>query len=396
MMKLAVDGQRTGPPPVGLYIHVPFCTGRCGYCDFYSLEAPRGIPEGYEASVLDEARLHAEHEPISVDTVYLGGGTPSLLEPERLDLLLSGLRTIFNVLPDSEVTLEANPETVTSEALSNWMNSGITRLSIGVQSLDEAVLKVLDRRASPETALGAVEMALSAGFRHISADLMLGVPGQNLVSLRGDLDTLAIRPIDHVSVYGLDLHPGTRLYEAVLSGATKLPDEDETADMFETVHERLTTWGFDHYEISNFARSGARCRHNLKYWKGGETIGLGPSAWSRFRGRLAGNVRDLGVWADSVRRGELPNETVEILTESRRRQDRLIFGLRVSDGVDLETVRDVLSEGGRDPEQMIASLTAHGYAAVEDGHLFLTPLGFLTSNEVLTYLLPDHFRGLSP
>jgi len=373
---------------VGLYIHVPFCASICGYCDFFRLKTVRGVPEGYEDLLLREASLYAGDAP-PVDTVFFGGGTPSLLSPPRFARLMEGLRGLFHVRQDAEVTLEANPETVSREALEAWCASGVDRLSIGAQSFDRAVLRSLERRAGPETAKAAVELAAGAGFLHLSVDLMTGVPGQGRCSLEADLMTLAAMPLDHVSVYSLDLHPKTLLHAAVLKGEKSLPSDEEAADLSEFVHERLCAAGFDHYEVSNFARPGGRCRHNLRYWQGGETIGLGPSAWSRYRGRLTGNPRNLEGWRRAVSNGEAPFETVEILSERRRMQDMLIFGLRVSDGVVYDDVAAMLAEDGRDPLELVETLSSHGYARLEDGRLCLTTLGFLVSNEVINYLLPE-------
>lgn len=378
---------------VGIYIHVPFCASLCGYCDFCRAQSDAGVPEGFEDVVLAEARLYGADPRTAADTVFFGGGTPSLLEPVRLGRLLNGLRDVFDIATDSEVTLEANPETVTFENLSGWAEAGINRLSIGVQSTDPSVLRLLERRAGPEQSLQAVEMALARGFKRVSADLMTGVPGQGLSSSMADVVFLSTLPVDHLSVYALELHRGTRLFDAVARGELRLADDDEAAEAYVAIHNRLSGFGFEHYEISNYARPGGRCLHNLKYWRCRETVGLGPSAWSRYRGCLTGNVKDTGGWTAAVRRGEFPHETVEEISESHRRQDRLIFGLRLSDGVELEEVWEIFEEEGRDPGHRIEALVAHGYADVEEGRLHLTPLGFLTSNEVLTYLLPDHKRA---
>jgi oxygen-independent coproporphyrinogen-3 oxidase len=384
------------PSATGLYIHVPFCASICGYCDFFRLKSGE-VPPGFEELLLSEARLYAEGRPIEVDTIYFGGGTPSLLGPTRLSALLQGLKRIFAFRPKMEITLEANPETVTTRRLEGWRDAGVNRLSIGVQSLDPAVLASLERQASATQAREAVKSAAAAGFDHLSADLMSGVPGQDPQSLYRSLSSLCELHVDHLSIYSLDLHPRTRLWEAVVSGEKSLPDEDASADMYLAVHSFLDAAGFEHYEVSNFARPGGRSLHNLRYWMGGDTIGLGPSAWTRFRSRLCGSPRDLESWKDSVAKGGAPHTSVETLTPERQLEDRLIFGLRVSDGVPMEDVAAILEADGRQPEIVLAPLCKHGYAVQEDGRLKLTVLGFLSSNEILTYLLPDRWpRPLSP
>lgn len=376
------------PAAVGLYVHVPYCASLCGYCDFFRIESESGIPEGFEDLILKEARLYAQDTPLLVDTVFFGGGTPSLLQPERLAKLMGTLGTVFRWAPDPEVTLEANPETLTAERLAEWRAAGVTRLSVGVQSLSPAVLSSLERRATAEGSLRALELAAAAGYDHLSADCMTAVPGQRTDEVRSTLDALAALPLDHLSVYNLELHPRTRLWESVLRGERALPEEDEAADLYLWVHDHLLRAGFEHYEVSNFARPGGRCRHNLRYWQGGETIGLGPSAWSRFRGRLYGNPRSLIDWTNSVARGEPASDRYETLTPEREREDRVIFGLRVSEGIAAADAIGLLEEDGRAAGPTLQPLLDHGYAELDGDRLRLTVHGFLMSNEVLTYLLP--------
>ena len=376
------------PSAVGLYIHVPFCTSLCGYCDFYRIESPSGVPEGYVDLLLREAGRYGENPRVPVDTVFFGGGTPSLLSPVDLLKLLDGLREVFDIRAGAEITLEANPETVTREGLAAWREAGVTRLSVGVQSLSQPILAALERRAGPEVARGALELAGQAGLDHLSADLMSGVPGQGRQDLERTLDGLASLPLDHLSVYSLDLHSKTRLWDAVVKGELVLPDDEEAADLYLWIHEYLVGAGYEHYEVSNFAKPGGRCRHNLRYWMGGETIGFGPSAWSRFRGRLWGNPRSLDAWSEALRKGDLVQEAGERLTVERQREDRVIFGLRVSDGVEEGDIGGLLEEDGRPADVALRPLFDHGYAISEGGFIKLTTLGFLMSSEILTYLLP--------
>jgi oxygen-independent coproporphyrinogen-3 oxidase len=376
------------PAAVGLYVHVPYCASLCGYCDFFRIESESGIPEGFEDLILAEARLYAENAPLLVDTIFFGGGTPSLLPPERLAKLMGSLGAVFRWAPDPEVTLEANPETITVDHLAGWRAAGVTRLSVGVQSLSPAVLSSLERRATAEVALRALALSVEAGYEHVSADCMTAVPGQRTEDLRSTLHVLTGLPLDHLSVYSLELHARTRLWESVLRGERALPEEDEAADLYLWVHDHLLRAGFEHYEVSNFAKPGGRCRHNLRYWQGGETIGLGPSAWSRFRGRLYGNPRSLTDWTNRVARGEPASDRYETLTPEREREDRVIFGLRVSDGIAAADAIGLLEEDGREPGPTLQPLLDHGYAERDGDFLRLTVQGFLMSNEVLTYLLP--------
>ncbi len=376
------------PAASGLYVHVPFCASLCGYCDFFRVVSPWGVPEGFEALLLEDAARFRDVPPLKVDTVFLGGGTPSLLGPVRLGRLLCELGGIFEIDPNAEITLEANPETVNEASLGGWREAGVSRLSIGVQSLAPGVLAALERRASAATALAAVELAARSGFEHLSADIMSGVPGQAGGDLEDTVERMAALPLDHLSVYSLDLHPKTPLWEAVAAGKRTLPGEDDAADQFLKVHELLRERGFEHYEVSNYARPGGRSRHNLRTWQGGDTIGLGPSAWSRFKGDLWGNPRGLEAWTRAVRTDAVPPESAERLTPEREREDRVIFGLRVSDGTELRDVAGLLAVDHREAEVVLKPLLVQGYAVIEGSRLTLTVQGFLMSNEVLTYLLP--------
>ncbi len=372
---------------LGVYVHVPYCASLCGYCDFYRIASSEGIPLDYDDQVLQEARLHVLETNTRADTVYFGGGTPSLLPVGRLAHLLAGLRELFTVAEGAETTLEANPETVTEASLEGWRRAGVSRLSLGVQSFQQAVLDLLQRRATARQALEAVNAAGRAGFPHVSVDLMAGVPGQSLGDLEEDLRRASDLPVDHLSVYALDLHPGTPLALRASRGEVLLPDDDQCARMWERVHDVLTALGWDHYEISNFARRGGECRHNLTYWRGGSYLGLGPSSWSRIRGRLLGNPRDGKAWAEALRAGLPPWETEEILTPERLLEDRIIFGLRLAEGVPLAEVQRLFSGAEARLDHLLKRLSDQGLAETGGERLRLTPRGFLVSNAVLAELL---------
>lgn len=374
---------------VGLYVHIPFCASICSYCDFYRIAAGDGIPEGYEELLLKEAVLYARKKPLTVDTIYFGGGTPSLFAGERLQKLLAKLGGIFAISDTAEITLETNPENIGKESLSAWQEAGVTRLSIGIQSFDGEVLRRLKRRVSPEIAVKALAEAGLAGFDHLSVDLMTGVPGQNAVVFQRDLQTAAASAVDHLSVYALDLHSGTRLYNDVAKGRESLPSDDATSAILELAHDYLAGLGFEHYEISNFALPGGRSKHNMKYWRCEPTIGLGPSAWSRFNGVIAGNHRRLSRWREDVEEGLAPRDSSWEVGPKRLAEDRIIFGLRLSDGVEWPKAAEALGIDGRIAEDRAIRLAASGHAVFSGGVLSLTPSGFLVSNDVILYLLDN-------
>lgn len=374
---------------VGLYVHIPFCASICSYCDFYRIATGNGIPGNFEDLLLKEAALYAREEPLFVDTVYFGGGTPSLFAGERLQKLLAKLGGIFAISDGAEITLEANPEDVTADVLAAWKGAGVTRLSIGIQSFDGEVLRRLKRGVSPDRAVKALAETCDAGFDHLSADFMTGVPGQNVKSFQRDLETAAAFNMDHLSVYALDLHSGTRLYNDVAKGRESLPSDDTTSTLLELAHDYLAGLGFEHYEISNFALPGGKSCHNLKYWRCEPTIGLGPSAWSRFGGVVAGNHRRLSLWMEDVEAGRLPRDSVEEVGPVRLVEDRIIFGLRLSDGIEWTAAAEALGLDRCLAEDRAARLSASGRAVFENGVLSLTPSGFLVSTEAILYLLDN-------
>jgi oxygen-independent coproporphyrinogen-3 oxidase len=374
------------PEPAGLYIHIPYCATLCSYCDFFREASPEGVPGSFVDSLLRELALYAQGPPVVLDTVYFGGGTPSLLTQGQLEKILGEVRRTFRLEEEAEITLEANPETVGPRRAEAWLRAGVNRLSLGAQSLRAPEVEILGRRCSPERARDAVKTASTEGFEDLSLDLMGGVPGQGHASLCASLREALDLPITHLSFYLLDLHRGTPLFDRVRAGDLDLPDEDTVADLYEETHARMVGAGFEHYEISNFARPGRRCRHNLKYWRGGSYIGAGPSAHGRFRGWLTANPPSVEAWSAALSRGEVPHAHAEKLTERRVLEDSVIFGLRLAEGVPLESV-EALAEGDEIAPR-IEKLVSGGTAEIDGARLRLTPQGFLLSNEVIAWLLP--------
>lgn len=373
----------------GLYIHVPFCFSPCGYCDFYKTKAER-IDDGYVAFLLKEASLYKEEEKIPLDTLYLGGGTPSLLEPEQLGRIFEGLGIVFEFGGDAEITIEANPETLTKEKLDGYRSLGINRFSLGVQSLREEVLAALSRNVSSSVILETLESISGVGFDSLSCDLILGAPGSSPRYVQEDLGMLLRFPFDHVSLYMLDLHKGTKLYEQV-KGGLSLPGEEEMMESYRGAAEFLKQQGFIHYEISNFARKGKESRHNLKYWKRQATIALGPSAHGYFRGTRTRNPASLEEWSARLERNEFPYEESFKETPGEKLENEIIFGLRLSEGIAFGTLESYLVESGRDAEKVLSPLIAHGYGTMENGRFKLTLDGFCLSNEIISFILSDSF-----
>ena len=363
--------------PFGLYLHIPFCKQKCPYCDFYSRPAGEAVMDAYLAALLGELdRSVAAGEIDHADTVYLGGGTPSLMGAARLAALLEGIGARIPLAADAEITLECNPESTTPSLLRTLRRAGYNRVSFGVQSLDDRELRALGRLHDAMGAKRAVAMAREAGFDNLSVDLMLGIPYQTGETVARFLDWVTVEAIPHLSAYLLKIEPGTPY------AAAKLPfaDDDTAADFYLQADRRMRAAGYGHYEISNFARPGRESRHNLLYWRCEPYLGLGPSAHSLVDGRRWGNAADL----DGYLRGEVRREPEPPGGDA---DERLMLALRLSEGIDLAAWGERF---GRDPKPYLARAaryTAGGLLIIEGSRIHLTPEGMLLSNGILADIL---------
>jgi len=362
---------------LGLYVHVPFCERKCGYCDFYSLPgSDEVLRDRYVACVCDEIVSKGTREPAG--SVYLGGGTPSLLTPAQAGRILDALKGAFALEPDAEVSMEANPETVDESKLRGFRSAGLNRISIGIQSLDDGILKTLGRIHTTDRSRAAVREAAAAGFRRLGADLMFGLPGQTPDRWRADLREVLGWPIDHLSAYELTVEEDTPF----ASQGHVLPDEDSVLAMWEAVMDETARAGFIHYEVSNYARPGGLCRHNLNYWRDGEWIGFGAGAWSSRGGVRTGNPRDLEKYFAGRDTGFPPAET-DALPPDRRAAETLVLALRLGDGCDIAAFEARWGAGAL--ARFDAALAPHfaaGRLERAGGFLRLTRQGLLVANDV--------------
>ncbi|GAA4939532.1 oxygen-independent coproporphyrinogen-3 oxidase [Actinomycetospora succinea] len=345
-----------GTRPFGVYVHVPFCATRCGYCDFNTYTAsdlgltssddpasPASWLEGLRRELDLGARVLGAAPP--ADTVFLGGGTPSLLGAEGLVAVLDAVRASFGLRPGAEVTTEANPESTTPGLLAAIADAGYTRLSLGMQSDVDHVLAVLDRRHTPGAAVSVASAALDAGLRHVNLDLIYGTPTETDDDLRRSLDAVLASGADHVSAYGLIVEEGTALARRIARGEIPMPEDDVLADRYEIVDDVLTEAGFGWYEVSNWARSdAARCRHNLGYWGGGDWWGAGPGAHSHVGGTRWWNVRHPARYSAALAEGRSPAEARERVTPDEAHLEQVLLELRTSDGLAVSA----LAPAGRD------------------------------------------------
>jgi len=323
---------------LGLYLHIPFCRRKCPYCDFFSGPASiaqlRAYPDQLQRH-LDWAGKHGWHGPVA--TIYFGGGTPSLLPPRAVGSLLAAVAQAFGLTSEAEITLEANPGTVTAASLAGYRAAGVNRLSLGLQSLDPGQLATLGRLHGREEGLKAVQWARQAGFANLSLDLIFALPGQTLADLNAEIDRYLELVPEHLSCYGLTAEPGTSFHQRLQAGALTLPDADCYAEAYLLLHERLSAAGYEHYEIANYARPGYLCRHNLGYWERRPYLGLGAGAHS-FRDEGWGErwavPPDLPGYGEALRHRQEPAARLERFDRQGAMGETLYLGLRTRQGVE--------------------------------------------------------------
>ena len=375
---------------LGIYVHIPFCRSKCEYCDFYSIPGARSrdLMDRYLDAVILHIREAAQGAAgYEVDTVYFGGGTPSFFGAGGLAKIFAEIDRRFDVSRDAEVSLEANPDSVTLPMLTRLRRAGFNRISIGVQSDDDAQLKALGRPHNYRQAQQAVSLSRRAGFDNVSVDLMFGLPNQSreqwMQTLRNVIDLKA----DHISCYGLKVEEGTPLARRVAEGEV-LPDDDQQADLYLWTVGRLARAGYPQYEISNFAKPGFKSRHNLRYWLTRPYIGFGPGAHSDFGGRRYSFVRDLDRYIDGVLKGGEIIDSEELIPQRERCGEYLMLRLRTTRGIDGAEYRRNYFMDFAPLEARLEQFAAQGWAERDpEGRWHFTPKGFLLSNQLIGDLL---------
>lgn len=380
-------------PPGGIYVHVPFCLRKCFYCDFFSIVDPSLKPAFLEA--LSSEIFAADPGPLSFDTLYIGGGTPSILEPAEVKGIIDGLFSKFHFQEPVEITLEANPGTVDLEKLKGFRSGGVNRLNIGAQSFQEKNLAMLGRIHSAKQAHAALANARRAGFEDVGLDLIYGLPGQAFQDWSADLESALAHVPEHIACYMLTVEPGTPLAEEQRLGRFKPAPEADVAELFMATSEFLTARGFRHYEISNFARCGAdSCegvrvsRHNSKYWTQAPYLGFGPGAHSFLPPNRFWNHRDVQHYVHEVKAARRPVAGEEVLTADQEMMEVIMLGLRTAAGVDLQ---DFKKRFGVDFMQVhgdaAAELQSQGLLRLEDGRCAPTLRGMLYINTIAAALV---------
>ncbi len=375
---------------IGLYIHVPFCATKCGYCDFYSHVPAPGAFEPLVDALLAELAQQVLARDVRVVTLFAGGGTPTLLPPASLRRLFAALRPVVQRHHPIEFTVEANPASLTDAKAAILREAGVTRISMGAQSFHPHELRALDRIHCPADIPRSAEIIHRAGFEHFNLDLIFGIPGQSRASLLESIRRAVDLGPDHLAGYGLTYEPDTPLRARRDAGLIRSANEDLEADFYELIMDRLGQLGFEQYEISNFARPGARCEHNLRYWRNKPVLGIGPSAAGYFQGRRRRNVPDTAEYVRRMRAGVDPSVECEELDPLQRAGETAMLALRLIEGISIQAFRE---QTGLDPLQLFAE-PVHRHASAglllaDDRHIALTRAGRLVADDIIAdFLLP--------
>lgn len=376
---------------LGLYLHIPFCIQKCGYCDFLSAPAGREEREAYVQALEKEIRSYGDFAGgYRVSTVFVGGGTPSCLEASQTERIFEVVKDTFEIERMPEISMEMNPGTVTKEKLQAYKNCGINRLSIGLQSVRDSNLRLLGRIHTYEEFLENFRLAREAGFQNINVDLISSLPGQTEESWREELKTIAELSPEHISVYQLILEEGTTFYEKYAAHPELLPDEETSRAIYQATEEVLGQYGFHQYEISNYAKEGRECRHNLKYWERDDYLGLGLGAASMVRNIRMNNTGDMKTYLEKCWEPKTMRTDVQFLEEPRQIEEFMFLGLRKTRGISKKEFRRVF---GRDIElvyeKALKKLFSSGMLLEKRDRLYLSKEGVLLSNAVLSEFLFD-------
>ncbi len=385
---------------IGLYAHIPFCVSKCVYCDFYSLTDvdKRGLDDYLkvmQAHLRETAEFTGKKAKggVGIDTVYFGGGTPTLFGADRIKALLKAIQTLWAVSRNAEITVEANPESVDEKQLRKLHRAGVNRISFGVQAMQDEHLKALGRAHDAARAKEAVAQARAAGFDNVSVDLLFGLPEQTAEQLYESLEWAVGAKVEHISVYGLKVEERTPLYKA--RDKFVFPDDDAQAAMYLATVAYLEREGYEQYEISNFARPGWACRHNLKYWQLDPYIGIGPSAHSDFGGKRYSNVRSLEVYCDGVRNGDSVIDEMTAVPLLERAGEYVMCGLRTAYGISGNAYTKQYKVSFDPIERRLERFMQYDLTQRHGDRWRLTPKGFLVSNSILAELLSAESQDVS-
>lgn len=371
---------------ISLYIHIPFCKSKCNYCDFYSIKASDNIISEYITALLQELKYYSKSYKLR--TIYIGGGTPSILKPSQIKLLMKNIKNNFDIIPNPEISIEVNPESINKEFIENLQESGITRISIGVQTFNNKSLKIAGRLADAQTIHQKINLIKRMHLTNWSADMIYGLPYQNLDNFKNDIETIIDYEPNHISLYALSIEKGTPFDSLYNTERTLFPSDEEVSDMYLFANDYLETKKYFRYEISNFAQKGFECKHNLTYWNGNNYLGVGASAVSTIDKWRWQNISNVDKYIQYLKNKKMPYIKKLRLTEDEKLKEFIMLQLRLVNGVNLLQLKqrynvDLMKIKGAEIEKFINA----GFLKLKDNNLFLTPRGIIVSNSIMSELI---------
>lgn len=372
---------------LGLYIHIPFCERKCNYCDFYSLRKTNEIEDKYMQALCQEIDSYKDiTSDYMVETIFIGGGTPSYLKPENIGIILDKIKNDFLLSDDVEITMEANPNSITLDKAKMYKEFGINRISIGVQSLDNKILKLIGRLHNAEEAIKAIKILKAAGYYNINTDVIFNIPGQNVDNIKETLKKLIDEDVEHISFYSLKLEEGTPMYNMERNGEIELASDEEERNMYYEGRSYMRSRGFHQYEISNFCKKNFECKHNIKYWTGGEYIGFGPFAHSFFQNSRYNNISDIKMYCNYIENPDKFRCLNEVLDKDAMIFEFIMLRLRMNNGFTLKEFNDKFNCNFDDLYKVqLLKLMKYELISCEhynNGHIRLTEKGMDVSNYV--------------
>ena len=373
---------------IGLYIHIPFCKAKCKYCDFNSYAGLDNFQHSYLLALIKEIKSYkSKLKDYNIDTIFIGGGTPSVLFQGAISTILSEIKANFNVLPNAEITIEANPNSITYSKALEWVQAGINRVSVGLQSIKTSCLKKIGRIHTKQDYVNAIETLKSVGVRNINTDIMLGLPGQKLSDLRKTINLAVKIGSTHISVYALILESGTKLFEEVANGIIKLPSEEKVVNMLLNSEKYLMQYGFNRYEISNYALKGYECKHNLNCWNMHNYIGVGAGAHSFFEDTRWNNKCGVCEYINAIESCDCARENIEKESNDELLEETIMLGLRTLKGIDIKSVDSRFKINFLSlKKDQIKKLKDLGFIEVVDGYIRATKTGLLFLNKAIEML----------
>ena len=372
---------------IGIYVHFPFCVSKCKYCNFNSYSDKNHLQLDYLRALTNEIKKYADKKVV-VDSIFIGGGTPSFMFDGCISTLITTIKDSFSLIENAEISIECNPNSVTSKKVYEWKDSGVNRVSVGLQSTNINTLKLIGRSHTVKDYVNAIETVKMCGISNINTDCLVGLPRQKLSHVKHTLKMITKLECTHVSVYSLILEEDTPLFKLVSDGELSLPAEDKVLNMYNFAYDYLEKSGYHRYEVSNFAKDGFECNHNLNTWKMGEYLGFGAGAHSYFKGVRYCNISAIENYIDELKKDNLPIENKEKISESEKYEETIMLGLRTKYGINTKEIfKNFKIDILKSKEKEIEELLLENLIVIKDDNIIATDLGFTVLNKIILDLV---------